>query len=472
MEYELVVGLETHVQLKTRTKLFCGCEVRFQSQPNSLVCPVCMGLPGSLPVLNQESLNLAVKTALALGCKVSNYMKFDRKNYFYPDLPKNYQISQYDMPLAANGYIDVNGKKIRIQRVHMEEDAGKLMHEREGERSFVDLNRAGVPLVEIVTMPDMNSTEEVQEYLRELKSIIQYCDISDCDMEKGELRCDVNLSIRPKGSSQCGARTEIKNLNSFRFAIEAVNYEFERHVKAVKQGERIVMETRLYDPDRKVTVPMRSKEEVHDYRYFPEPDLKPFVLTEDFISRLRNELPELPRAKKSRFISTYNLSEYDAEVLVSDKRVGDFFEAGVKISNKPKSVANWVMNDIIRIMKESGIHVSDSKLKPDMLSDLIDLVESSKITLTAGKDILKELYTRGGSPSAIVAEKGLEKVTDTGFIQNAVKDVIAKFPNAVEDFKSGKETALKYLIGQVMRETKGKASPQVITELLQKFLKN
>ncbi len=472
MEYEPVIGVETHVQLKTATKLFCGCEIKFHASPNSTVCPVCLGLPGCLPVLNEHALKLGVKAALALGCTVAKYTKFDRKNYFYPDLPKNYQISQYDLPLSTNGQLEINGKRVRIQRLHMEEDAGKLIHEEVGDRTLVDLNRAGVPLAEIVTMPDINSTDELLAYLKQLKTIMQYCGISDCDMEKGELRCDVNLSVRKKGQVKPGVKTEMKNLNSFKFAAAAVNYEFQRQVKAIEAGERIVLETRLYDPEKNITLPMRSKEEAHDYRYFPEPDLKPFNISDDFINAIRASLPELPEAKKARFATQYSLSEYDGAILTLEPFIADFFESSVKINNKPKSVANWVINDVAKLMNESGQHLADSKLTPAALCEIIELVEGSRITQTVAKELLNEVFRQGGSPKELVSKRGLEKVTDTASIEAAVKGVIDKNSQAVADFKSGKETALKFLVGQVMRETKGRASPQIATEILNRLLKS
>ncbi len=469
MEFETVIGIETHVQLRTRTKLFCGCEARFGAPPNSLVCPVCLGHPGVLPVLNREAFELGLRTALALDCEIAPFTKFDRKNYFYPDLPKNYQISQYDLPFSREGRVPIDGKTVGIIRVHLEEDAGKLIHEENGTRSFVDLNRAGIPLVEIVTKPDLRSSEEAAQYLVELKSILEYTGVSDCDLEKGELRCDINLSVRPKGTTALGVKTEIKNLNSFRFAKAAIEYETRRQIAAIEAGETLRQETRSYDADRNVTEVMRTKEQAHDYRYFPEPDLPPIRVSPEWIERVRASLPELPARKRARLVREYGLSEYDARVLTGSREMGDFFDRAGRI-HKPKAVANWLANEVNKILNEKKLDLSASKLTPDGLVGLIRLVEAGTITGATGKEVLGELVVSGGSAQAIVESRGLAQVRDAGALEAAAAKVIAANPKAVGDFRGGKEATLQFLIGQVMREMKGRANPKGVEDSLRKLL--
>ncbi|HXX95067.1 MAG TPA: Asp-tRNA(Asn)/Glu-tRNA(Gln) amidotransferase subunit GatB [Planctomycetota bacterium] len=468
-EYELVAGIETHVQLKTRTKLFCSCAIQFGAPPNTMACPICLGQPGSLPVLNRTAFELALRAALALNCQIAPYTKFDRKNYFYPDLPKNYQISQYDLPFSHDGWIELeSGKRVGIIRAHLEEDAGKLIHEEKGGRSFVDLNRTGVPLVEIVTRPDLRSAEEAYQYMNALRTILQYAGVSDCDMEKGELRCDVNLSVRPKGTEKLGVKVEVKNLNSFKNAKAALEYEYGRQVKALEAGEKITQETRLWDVDQGVTRVMRSKEEAHDYRYFPEPDLPPLQVDEAWVARARSAIPELPAAKRARFASEYGLSEYDAKVLSFDRAMADFFEEAARHSGKPKPVANWLVNDLNKILNEKKLEMAQVKATPQSLGRLIALVESGQLTGASAKETFSEMVQKGISPDDVLGDKG--KIGDAGAIEQAAREAIAAGAKAVADFKAGKEAALKSLIGGVMKATKGRADPKLAEEALRRLL--
>jgi len=470
-DYELVVGIETHVQLKTRTKLFCGCAIQFGAQPNTQVCPVCLGHPGSLPVLNRAAFELGLRAALALNCSIAPTTKFDRKNYFYPDLPKNYQISQYDQPFSTKGWVEIDGgKKVGITRAHLEEDAGKLIHEEKGTRSFVDLNRTGVPLVEIVTEPDMRSADEAYQYMNSLRTILQYAGVSDCDMEKGELRCDVNLSIRPRSQERFGTKTEIKNLNSFKNAKAALEYEHARQIRVLEAGEKIVQSTLLWDAENNRTRLMRSKEEAHDYRYFPEPDLPPVTVSLDWIERVRAQIPELPAAKRVRFQEQYQLSDYDAKVLSFDRAMADFFEEAARASGKPKPVANWLVNELNKILNEKKIEMSAVRTTPSALVELIGLVESGRLTGASAKEVFAEIVQTGSAPSEVVRSRGLEKIADSGAIESAAKAAIAANPKAVADYRSGKEAALKSLIGGVMKQTKGQADPKLAEEALRKLL--
>lgn len=470
-DFELVAGIETHVQLKTRTKLFCSCAIQFGAPPNTQVCPVCLGHPGSLPVLNRAAFELGMRAALALNCRIAAFTKFDRKNYFYPDLPKNYQISQYDLPFSTEGWVEIEGgKKIGIFRAHLEEDAGKLIHEEKGSRSFVDLNRTGVPLVEIVTKPDLRSADEAYQYMTALRTILQYAGVSDCDMEKGELRCDVNLSIRPRGQEKFGTKTEIKNLNSFKNAKAALEYEFSRQVRAVEAGEKIVQSTLLWDAENNRTRLMRTKEEAHDYRYFPEPDLPPIRVSEEWIGKVKSQIPELPAAKRLRFAEHYGLSDYDAKVLSFDRAMADFFEEAAKLSGKPKPVANWLVNELNKILNEKKIEMSAVKTTPKALVDLIALLESGKVTNANAKEVFADIVGTGKAPADVVREKGLEKISDSGALEEAAKAAIAGNPKAVTDFKAGKEAALKSLIGGIMKQTKGQADPKKAEEVLRRLL--
>jgi len=474
MNYEPVIGLEVHVQLKTRSKLFCSCASEFGAEPNKNTCPVCLGLPGSLPVLNREALRLAVKVGLALDCKTSERIKFDRKNYFYPDLPKAYQISQYDMPVNGRGFLEMETeqgiKKVGITRAHLEEDAGKLLHEGIKEGSLVDYNRAGVPLLEIVSEPDLRSPEEAYEYLTALKAILQYLEVSDCDMEKGSLRCDANVSVRPQGEAKLGTKVEVKNMNSFRAVQKAVAYEISRQTHALETGEKLTQETRLWNESKGQTFSMRSKEFAHDYRYFPEPDLVPFALSKTEIEEIRKTLPELPAARAKRLMEQYSLSESDAFQLVGDKRLVEYYEACVAEKVNPKLASNWIQSELLGELNQRGKGIAQSPVSAKDLAGLIRLIENNTISGKMAKDVLPEMVETGKSAEAIVKEKGLVQVTDTKAIEEAVDKVIQSNPKVIEDFKAGKKQALGFLVGQVMKETQGRASPKMVNEILERRL--
>ncbi|MBI5368743.1 MAG: Asp-tRNA(Asn)/Glu-tRNA(Gln) amidotransferase subunit GatB [Planctomycetes bacterium] len=476
-EYELVIGLETHVQLKTATKLFCGCATRFGAEPNSQVCPICTGMPGMLPVLNRHAYELGVRAALALHCEIAPFTKFDRKNYFYPDLPKSYQISQFDVPISKNGWLEAAGEghtvRVRIHRAHLEEDAGKLLHPESpvgrADYSLVDFNRSGVPLLEIVTEPDLTTPADAHAYLTELKQVLQYTGISDCDMEKGSLRCDANVSVRLRGATVLGTKTEIKNLNSFKFIVKALEHESERQIRVLEGGGRVVQETRLWDPVVGETRVMRSKEEAHDYRSFPDPDLQPFVITAEEVERIRRTLPEMPAARRRRFVESSGLTERDAEILTADRAIADYFEACAALHAAPKLLANWVIGELRKEMNERHLEAESlaEKLPPARLVELARLVEDGKITRLVGKDVLAEVLTSGAAAGRIVADKGLAQIADAGALEPLVDKVIAANGKTVADYRAGKKPALAALIGQVMRETKGKANAPLVTKLLQ-----
>ncbi len=472
MTYEPVIGLEVHLQLSTKSKAFCGCSTLFGQEPNSQTCPVCLGMPGSLPVLNKTALEYALKAALALNCKVSDFVKFDRKNYFYPDLPKNFQISQYKWPLSKDGFLEIKtnnvNKNIRITRVHLEEDAGKLMH-MDGS-SLVDFNRSGIPLLEIVTEPDINSPKEAHDYLTLLKNVLEYLEVSDCDMEKGSLRCDANVSIRPEGEAGLGVKTEVKNMNSFKGVEKALEYEILRQNELVEKGGRITQETRLWDADKELTISMRSKEEAHDYRYFPEPDLVPFIIPESEIEEIRETLPELPHKRANRLVLEYGLSEYDAGVLTSEKTFADYFEGAAKGHDKPKALANWLMGDISYQLKLRGLKLQDLKVTPYKLRELVRLIDDGDISGKMAKDILIEMIETGKSSTEIVSEKGLSQISGSEEIESIVDAVLRENEKSVSDFKKGKEKAIIFLVGQVMAKTKGKANPKMVNEVLRKRL--
>jgi len=476
-QYEAVIGLEVHVELKTGTKIFCPSSTEFGAAPNHHVCPVCLGLPGVLPVINRKVVEYAIKAALALNCRIAPYSKFDRKNYYYPDLPKNYQISQYDLPIAANGYleIEVNGraKRIGITRVHMEEDAGKLVHQGSISTtpySLVDYNRTGVPLIEIVSEPDMRTPEEAAAYLEKLKAIIQYTGVSDCKMQEGSLRCDANVSVRPAGQTGLGTKTEIKNMNSFKALQRALQYEIERQIDLLEQGEQVVQETRTWDEDRGVTLSLRSKEEAHDYRYFPEPDLVPMVISEEWVNEIRSTLPELPDRRKQRFVRDYGLPAYDAAVLTSTRELADYFERCVELYNHPKTVSNWVMGDLSRMMNATGTEIGDVCIRPEQLAGMLQLLDKGTISGKIAKTVFEEMFRTGKDPEAIVKEKGLVQISDQAVIEKVVEEVIANNTKSVEDYLSGKERALGFLVGQVMKATKGKANPGLVNKLLREKL--
>lgn len=475
MEFDAVIGLEVHVQLNTKSKIFCSCSTKFGSQANTQVCPVCLGLPGVLPVLNKEVLKKAIQAGLALNCKIASYSKFDRKNYFYPDLPKAYQISQYDKPICYDGYIEIATKegikKIGITRLHMEEDAGKNIHSEDSDNkvSYVDFNRTGVPLAEIVSEPDISTPEEAYQYLLNLRSILKYIEVSDCNMEEGSLRCDVNVSLKPKGSKQFGQKVEIKNLNSFKSVKLALEYEIERQKKMLLQDERIVQETRLWDADRNITFSMRSKEEAHDYRYFPEPDLPPIEISPEFIEQLKKELPELPHEKRIRFMQQYGLPEYDAQVLIATKQLAAYYEAVVADGAQPKKASNWIMSEVLAKIDDPET-IDSFIVKPQQLAELLKRIDDATISGKIAKTVFEEMLETGKNPDTIINEKGLRQVTDTGAIESIIDEVIKNNPKSVEDYKNGKDKALKFLIGQVMKESKGKANPQMVNDILIKKL--
>ena len=473
-KYETVIGLEVHVQLSTKTKAFCGCATTFGAPPNTQVCPVCLGLPGVLPVLNRKYFEYAIKVALALDCAIQKTVKFDRKNYYYPDLPKNYQISQYDMPLAFNGKLNIitegGTKDVGITRVHMEEDAGKLIHDPEAPFSYVDLNRTGTPLLEIVSEPDISSPDEAHEYLVNLKRIIRYLDVSDCNMEEGSLRCDANISLKEKGASGLGSKVEIKNLNSFKAVRDALAFEEERQEEALEDGTGITQETRLWDEAKGMTLPMRTKEEAQDYRYFPEPDLVPFEVARSVVEDARKALPELPRDKTARFAGRYGLGEKDIEVLVSDRELADFFESVMKEYDDPAAVCKWVRGEVMMHINEGATDIKGLALKAKALAKIIKMAEESVISGLAAKDVLKINIETGADPEIIVREKGLEQVSDEGELESAVSKVLAGNERSARDYKGGKTNALSFLIGQVMKETRGKANPKLVGEMLRKRL--
>ncbi len=477
MEYEAVIGLEVHVQLNTETKIFCNCSTKFGAPPNTNVCPVCMGLPGVLPVLNQEVLKKAILAGLALNCKIAEFSKFDRKHYFYPDLPKNYQISQYDLPIAINGYLDINvngtKKRIRIRRLHMEEDAGKLIHsEIEGVNySYVDFNRTGVPLIEIVSEPDISTPQEAHLYLQLLKNRMRYIEVSDCNMEEGSLRCDANVSVRPKGSSELGVKTEVKNMNSFKAVEKALDFEIKRQIELLEAGEKIVQETRLWDSSKEITVSMRSKEEAHDYRYFPEPDLVPIVVDKKWVEELRESLPEMPDEKFERYIKEFNIPENNAEIISSEKDIALFFEQCCKLYNNYKSISNWILSEILQYLNKTQKKMSElTNLTPENFVSLIKLIDKGEITSRVAKDIVPEIIEKGLSADKIVESKGLKQVSDTSEIEKLVDEVITEETEAVEKYKKGKTTVIGYLVGQVMKKSRGKANPKIATELFKQKL--
>ncbi|KAF2958168.1 glutamyl-tRNA amidotransferase [Thermotoga sp. Ku-13t] len=477
MKFRTVIGLEIHVQLSTRTKAFCSCPADvFDLPPNTAVCPVCTGQPGALPVVNKQMVDYAIKLALALNCRVNEYSRFDRKNYFYPDLPKGYQISQYFYPLAVGGYmdIDVDGttKRIRIRRLHLEEDAGKLVHEgdsiTQAKYSLVDMNRCGVPLVEIVTEPDLSSPKEARIFTEKLRSILRYLKISSGDMEKGALRCDANISVVDLERNVSSNRVEVKNMNSFRFIEKALEYEEQRIMEALMRGENVEKETRGWDLATKTTVSMRGKEEESDYRYFPEPDIPPIVVSKEEIERLRSSLPELPDEKKLRFVQVYGLPEYDASVLTMDEFVADFFESCVELTGKPKETSNWIMTEMLREMKE--LENEELKIKPEHIAELIKMVDQGEISIKTAKEIFPEVFRTGKMPSQIVEERGLRQLSDERTIFEIAKKVIDENPQVVSQYRSGKKSVLSFFVGQVMKQTRGTANPKLVNEVLRRLL--
>ncbi len=472
--YEAVIGLEVHCQLLTRSKLFCACPNRFGDPPNTHVCPVCLGLPGALPVLNRHAVTLALRAALATGCRVHEISVFARKNYFYPDLPKGYQISQYERPLATDGQLEIGaGRRIRIQRIHMEEDAGKLLHEGyawSAEKSGVDLNRAGVPLVEIVSSPDLRTPDEAFEYLTALKAILLYAEVSDGNMEEGSLRCDANVSIRPAGSEALGTRAEIKNLNSFANLRRALRHEIARQSTVLAAGGTLEQETRLWQADRGETLPMRGKEDAHDYRYFPDPDLPPLRVTPGWIEESRAALPELPAARRRRFAAEYALPDYDAGVLTASRDVADYFEAAVAAGADAKLVSNWVMTEVLRKLKETGAGAANCPVTPAALGRLLQLIDAGTISGNIAKHVFDRIWTSGETPEAIVEREGLRQVSDEATIERVVADVITGSPDQVRSYRSGKTAAQGWFVGQVMKRMGGKANPKLVNRLVKQAL--
>ena len=472
--YEAVIGLEVHVQARTQSKMFCSCPNHFGAEPNTLVCPVCMGYPGVLPTPNREAIRKIVTTGLMCSCEIQRKSKFDRKSYFYPDSPKNYQLTQYDMPFCLHGKVHISGigfsgeplpdKDIGLTRIHLEEDVGKLTHF--GTHSGVDYNRAGVPLMEIVSEPDMRSADEAYAYLTSLKQIIQYADISDCDMEKGQMRCDVNISIRERGAEKFGTKVELKNLNSFRAVHRAITYEIKRQILVLSEGGEIEQETRGWNDDVGDSYTMRGKENAHDYRYFPEPDMLPVEFTEEDIEEFKRNLPELPAARRERFVRDYQITEYDAQVLTQEKPCAEYFEAAASKSKAPKLVANWIVGELMRELSESGHSFADCPLPPENLAAMVDLIQNGTINGKIGKTVFAEMFSTGKKPADIIREKGLVQVSDEGAVLKFVEDVIAGNPAQVQQYHEGRKNVLQYLVGQVMKASRGKANPQTVQKLL------
>ena len=468
-DYEVIIGLEVHAELSTKTKIFCSCPTAFGAAPNTHTCPICMAMPGTLPVLNEKVVEYAVKAGLATNCEISRNSKNDRKNYFYPDLPKSYQISQFDKPLCEHGYveIEINGekKKIRLTRIHIEEDAGKLNHDEFGGGSLVDLNRAGVPLIEIVSEPDLRSAEEVEQYLRKLKSILEYIEVSDCKMQEGSLRADVNVSVRKKGETKLGTRTEMKNMNSFRSIVRAIEYEVDRQIDVIENGGKIDQETLRWDDVSGKTFPMRDKEDAQDYRYFPDPDLVAIKLSEEYIENIKNSLPELPESRKERYLQEYKLSEKDAKLITASKYLSDLFEEAVKVCNNPKAVNNWIISDISRILNETEMEPIQIPFDAKQLGKLVVLIDKGTISSSIGKKVLVELFENPRDPEDIIKEKGWIQISDEGAIKEVVLKILENNPQSIADYKGGKDKALGFLVGQAMKETKGKANPKMLNEM-------
>ncbi|HEX3032180.1 MAG TPA: Asp-tRNA(Asn)/Glu-tRNA(Gln) amidotransferase subunit GatB [Bacillota bacterium] len=477
-DYEVVIGLEVHTELRTKSKIFCGCTTEFGGNQNTHVCPVCLGLPGVLPVLNKKVVEFAIKAGLALNCQIAGFSKFDRKNYFYPDLPKNFQTSQYDLPIAEHGHLEITvdgeHKTIGITRVHMEEDAGKLVHAgatiSSSDYSLVDYNRTGVPLCEIVSEPDMRSPEEARAYLEKIKAILEYTEVSDCKMEEGSLRCDANISLRPFGQKELGTKTELKNMNSFKALQRALEYEIERQADILDEGGRIIQETRTWDDAKGISLSMRSKEEAHDYRYFPEPDLVPIVVEKSWVEDIRASLPELPDARQKRYVTDLGLPEYDAEVITASKYMADYFEACLQHHGDAKAISNWVMGELSRLLNANSQEITACLVNPEHLAQLLKLMEKGTISSKIAKTVFEEMFATGKDPEKIVEEKGLVQISDEGAIAGIIDEVLAANPQSVADYKAGKKQSIGFLVGQVMKQTKGKANPAVVNKLLQEKL--
>ncbi len=474
MRYEAVIGLEIHCELKTNTKIFCGCATSFGAEQNTHVCPVCLGFPGVLPTVNKRVVEFGIKAGLATNCTINKYSKFDRKNYYYPDLPKNWQTSQFDLPIAEHGWVDIDvegeKKRIRLTRIHMEEDAGKLVHSgtniKDSATSNVDYNRTGVPLLEIVSEPDMSSAEEARTYMEKIKSIMEYIDVSNCRMEEGNLRADVNVSIRPVGSKELGTRTEMKNINSFKSLVDAIDYEIERQTEVLEDGGHIVQETRTWDPEQGITLSMRSKENAHDYRYMPEPDLPPIVTSDETIEQYRSELPELPDARRERLEKEYGLSDYDAGIITSSRAMAEYFDEAIADGADAKLVANWIMGDLSKNLNAENLTIDNSPVDAKRLGEMVQLISKGTISSKIGKKVFTEMWSCPDSPEKIVADKGLVQITDTKAIEAIVEQVIADNPKPVADYQGGNKKAIGALVGQVMKLSKGKANPQLANQLL------
>jgi aspartyl-tRNA(Asn)/glutamyl-tRNA(Gln) amidotransferase subunit B len=474
MKYEAVIGLEVHAQLQTNTKIFCGCETKFGEDANTHTCPVCIGMPGVLPVLNKKAVEFIVKTGLATHCTISSYSRFARKNYFYPDLPKGYQISQYELPVCEHGHVEivVDGKikRIGLTRIHLEEDAGKNLHQPEGGASLVDLNRAGTPLMEIVSEPDIRTSEEASEYLKKLRAILRYIEVSDADMEKGNFRCDANVSIRPVGAKEFGTRAEVKNVNSFKFVQKALEYEIKRQAQILDDGGKVIQETRLFDSTKGVTFSMRSKEEAHDYRYFPEPDLVPIVVSRETVEAIRKTIPELPDARRERFAKDYGLPEYDADMLTQSRATAAYFEETAKLSGQPKVASNWIMGELMRLLNAESKEIEDCPIRPDRLARMIKMINDGVISTKIAKTVFEEMYKTGKDAETVVKEQGLVQVSDTGAIETIIDEVVKANPAQASDYKAGKEKLFGFFVGQVMKASKGKANPELVNQLLKKKL--
>lgn len=474
MEYEAVIGLEVHAQLSTKTKIFCGCSTNFGSEPNSQTCPVCLGMPGVLPVLNKKALHYAIKTGLAVNSNIASLSRFARKNYFYPDLPKNYQISQYELPICEGGYIEiiVDGeiRRINLTRIHLEEDAGKNIHEGKSPYSLVDLNRTGVPLMEIVSEPHIRTPKEASEYMKKLRTILRYIGVCDGNMEQGSLRCDANVSVRPRGQREFGVKVELKNMNSFRFVEKALEYEIKRQISTLNEGGRIIQETRLFDSDTGITHSMRSKEQAHDYRYFPDPDLVPIIVNTEMLNEIKASLPELPDAKRKRFVNDFGLSDYDAEFLISERVIAEWFEEAVKAGGQPKTCANWIMGELTRLLKEDNKSFEECPVKPYQLSSMISLIDKGTISGKIAKSVFEDIYKTGMDPEVIVKEKGLVQIRDSSEIERMIDEILSSNPKEVERYKQGETKLLGFFAGQIMKATKGKANPQIVNDILKKKL--
>ena len=478
MDYEAVIGLEVHAEMLTQSKIFCGCSAAFGAPPNEHTCPLCLGLPGVLPVLNRRVVEFAIKAGLATHCAIAPVSRWARKNYFYPDLPKGYQISQYELPICTGGRIDIEvdgqPKAVRLTRIHMEEDTGKNIHDQHGDASLVDYNRSGVPLLEIVSEPDIRSPAEAGAYLRTLRALLQYLEVCDGNMEEGSFRCDANVSVRRRGTDTLGTKAEVKNMNSFRAVERALEYEIARQIDLLQRGERVAQETRLWDADREVTRSMRSKESAHDYRYFPEPDLLPLEVAAEWVAELRAALPELPDARRERFVRAYGLPPYDAEVLTARKDLADYFEAAVRAYANPKAISNWMMGDLLRVVRDrkldTALVIRDWPVAPEHLAGLVRLIDDGTISGKIAKSVFEQMLASGAAPERIVAEQGLSQVTDTSAIDAAIAAVLAANGDKVAEYRSGKDKLFGFFVGQVMRATQGKANPQKVNELLKQRL--